>query len=387
MQFSQQRQIQPRPLVPTLKLSFSLPSSPAEIARKVRGIARDRDLGPLDKVMYLKHLYRQHRDSSRLFPIVVLGAHTLKALADLCDRTRPIRCERDFQALVGDISNHFKEHPTSYNSRNTSELVSSLSHIGYRDKSVLNVAVSRLLKDSATNVIDLSRTLFSAAHLDIKTPLLVNAVQQCLIEYQSLVNEGRTDRQANNTSVAQATWATAHMAPERVSDILSGGALLNPRLSPQEWTLMYQALVVSGVIKPGGERADTMTANFSERHGYNSDSGFEKSFGIALQRFCETRGWGLEEQSVIGLVASDFCITTDENKRIVIECDGELYHSAIGPDGKRMLGRDVFQDRLFRAHGVDHIVHVWKEDWDLDATRAPYFLDAIFENLKLGGHR
>ena len=387
MQFAQQHQPKPTQSVPTLKLSLSLPSDPAEIARKVVGIARDGGLEPLDKVMYLKHLYSQNRDYNRLFRVVVLGAHTLKALAGLCDRNRPIRCERDFQDLIGDITNHFKEHPTSYNSRNIAEMMSDVSHIGYRDNSFMKMAASRLLNDSATNVIDLSRALFSAAHLDIKTPHLVRAVEEGLIEYQSLIREGNNPFRSANTTLAQGSWALAQMAPTRVSRVLSGDALHNPKLSPQEWTLMYQALVVGHVIEPGGLRMNEMTANFSERHGINSDSGFERSVGIALHRYCETRGWRLEEQSVIGLVASDFCITTDDNKRIVIECDGELYHSAIGPNGKRKMGRDILQDRLFRAHGVDHIIHLWKEDWDLDATRAPYFLDAIFENLNLGEHR
>lgn len=387
MQSAQQHQHKLTQSVPSLRVSLRLPSDPAEIAKKVGGIARGRDLEPLDKVMYLKHLYGLNRDSNRLFPVVVLGVHTLRGLARLCDRDRVIRCERAFQDLIGDITNHFKEHPTSYNSRNISEMISYVSHIGYRDESFVKLAVSRLLKDSATNIIDLSRTLFSAAHLDIKTPDLVSEVEQSLFEYRSLIKEGSNPFKSESATLAQAGWAMAQMAPERVSQILSEDVLQKPRLSLREWTLIYQALVVGGVIKPGGSRVEEMTASFSERHGYNSDSGFEMSFGIALQRYCDTRGWRLERQPVIGLVAADFYVTTDDNKRLVIECDGELYHSAIGPDGKRMLGRDVFQDRLFRAHGVDCIIHVWREDWDLDATRAPYFLDAIFAAHKLGGDR
>jgi hypothetical protein len=177
----------------------------------------------------------------------------------------------------------------------------------------------------------------------------------------------------DDTTTALVAWSIAKFRPERLNQVVREEDL-GREMAEKHWTLIYQSLVVSGAISPGGERYNQTVNALRNQAIPNSNSRFERSVGEALKHHCASRGYELIEQPLFGFVAADYAFTTPDGKLIVVECDGDLFHSSIGPDGKRLLGRDNFQDSLFRAHGVDRIIHIWSEDWDEQPSRAPHFL-------------
>lgn len=354
---------------PTLRFSLELPRDPKAVACKIREVVREESLTIGDRIQYLTLIYSRgaHKEDQK----AVAGIHILKALRDLSELNRPTRFDNAYQNLLNQVASHFCENPRAYNARNIADISGDFSHIGYRNIEFFKVALSRLKEETArAETLDFGRVLYASAHLDIDNRSLQEHTLKVLTKSKRVsVSWSELD----DITTAQVAWSIAKFRPERLAQVVREEDL-DREMAEKNWTLIYQSLVVSGAIRPGGERYNQTLKALLNQAIPNSNSRFERSVGETLKHHCASRGYELIEQPLFGFVAADYAFTTPEAKLIVVECDGDLFHSSIGPDGKRLLGRDNFQDSLFRAHGVDRIIHIWSEDWDEQPSRAPHFL-------------
>ncbi len=363
------------PTPPTARVSFDLPSNPALISDKVSEIVQDRSLEVLDRVQYLALTYRLYLAKPNFKKMPVVSSRIVRALRGLCEEDRMVRFESSFQRVLGQVADHFLGNTGRYNCRNVIDLCSDFSHIGYRHCQFFERSFERLKSDRKTSSRDFSQLLFASAHLDIQSRELA---KQSINE---ITKERRSSKMGclDETTLAQTAWAIAKDYPERLDQVVREQDLSRD-LSKENWTLIYHSLIVAEVIKPEEMAYVDKLQSFERQQDYYGNTRFEKSVGDALRRYCESRGHVLIEQPLMALVAADYLIVTKDRKKIVVECDGDLFHSSIGPDGKRGSGRDVFQDKLFKAHGATQVLHLWSDQWDEEPSRQPHIIDELLES-------
>jgi hypothetical protein len=363
------------PTPPTVRVSFDLPNDPALISEKVSEIEHDRSLEVPDRVHYLALTYRQYLAKPNFRKMPVVSSRIVRALRGLCEEDRMVRFEASFQGVLEQVAEHFLGNTGQYNCRNVIDLCSDFSHIGYRHCKFFKRSFERLKSDSKTSSRDFSQLLFASGHLDIQLRALAKQSINEITKERRSRKMGRPD----DTTLAQTAWAIAKDFPERLDRVVREQDLSRD-LSKENWTLIYHSLIVAEVIKPGeGPYVDKLQS-FERQQDYYGNTRFEKSVGDALRRYCASREHILTEQPIMALVAADYLIVTKDREKIVVECDGDLFHSSIGPDGKRGSGRDVFQDKLFKAHGATRVLHLWSDQWDEEPSRQPHIIDELLES-------
>lgn len=183
-------------------------------------------------------------------------------------------------------------------------------------------------------------------------------------------------------------WSTIIMSPKHARDLrgLPLNRDIQQLITPQTELRLHQVDVILGLVAPD-EISENLTthmaqeARLQEKHGFN---GLEAEVNSALEHIASDRGdgFGFRSQGSVGGIPIDFMVVYNDAK-LIIECDGDKHHRLGGKSTGRMLGKDVIQDRMFRALGyrVLHINHKQWNRWKHDSSVVDELEKAIVDRL------
>lgn len=241
---------------------------------------------------------------------------------------------------------------SAYKMEEMSKIVWGLARLRYRDVSFFDAvaaeAISRFRSPDAAqrfSLQDVCMLAWSFATLNIPSDELCLEIADF------------ADRNGKSWSLRdriQLGWCFAILKPDLVGRVMTEKDLAIVR-DEDEWRQAYHSLLGGGIVPSTKEFA--MLDLLRDRLRDNSSSQFEEEI------FDELVGslgipYGLIERNVLVAGAPvDMVIG-----RLIVECDGDKWHYAEGPDGDVLLGRDALQDRLFRAAGYE-VIHVRNEQY------------------------
>lgn len=211
--------------------------------------------------------------------------------------------------------------------------------------------------------------MWSCGTLRIHEPALLNTLKKAGLQKERAARKSeRVDPRSAITFKERAllAWGFAAACPEsdrdgcvrqfaNPQDLDRAGVYLN------HWHLMYQGLVISGMVDAKDEFANLQ--RIEERIQKREPNDFEDSVVSSTRNLLrEDRCLYHSNKSICG-VEVDLLIES-EHGSVIIEADGEAYHRLIGPDGGILRGKDRAQDVFFEKLGVKAVIHVGSWEWD-----------------------
>lgn len=197
---------------------------------------------------------------------------------------------------------------------------------------------------------DLAQTAWSFAALGIPHNQLFAALAREAVKRHT---------HFSSQDLANTAWAFAVDYPELISNVIDRSILDQSSIDDIDWLQCYQALLVAGQVLPS-ETLPRYRRIIEQRSGEEMNR-FERSVKRELGKVLRGIPFSLSHAYVIGGVATDFLLHFDE-RRIIVECDGDRFHLSHGPDGGQPLGRDRLQDKLFKLFGFE-VVHIRDSEW------------------------
>ncbi len=197
---------------------------------------------------------------------------------------------------------------------------------------------------------DLAQTAWSFATLDISHNQLFAALAREAVKQRP---------HFTSQDLANTAWAFAVDYPELISCVIDRSVLDQSSIDDIDWIQCYQALLVAGQVLPS-ETLPRYRRIIEQRSGEEMNR-FERAVKRELGKVLRGIPFSLSHAYVIGGVATDFLLHFEE-RRIIIECDGDRFHLSHGPDGGQPLGRDRLQDKLFKLLGFE-VVHIRDSEW------------------------
>jgi very-short-patch-repair endonuclease len=249
-----------------------------------------------------------------------------------------------------------------------SKVAWAFATLGIRDNRLF-AEIAHVLSNSVYDVEPaiIARTAWSFATLGITNQNLFDAIA-------SRASRSTIDFTPRN--LANSAWAFAFGDPSRVKDLVCRQTL-HRFTNPQEWLQVYHALVVAGDIGPSEHFQQLSQINRS--HQIVALNSFEQTFQKWFEFAFAHHRWRLHSQAVFAGIAVDF-VVTHGRCRLIIECDGDLYHLSRGIDGGVPLGRDIIQDRVLNQFGYK-VLHVRFSEFS-DRERRLAIKHQITEKLK-----
>lgn len=248
--------------------------------------------------------------------------------------------------------------------------VTSLANIGYRDLDVFR-QLHTMLRER-TEILPtaaIADVVWSCGTLRIHEPALLNTLKKAGLQKERAARKSeRVDPRSAITFKERAllAWGFAAACPEsdrdgcvrqfaHPQDLGRAGVYLN------HWHLMYQGLVISGMVDAKDQFANLqrIEERVEERHLNNFEASVLSS---TMDLLGEDRCSYHIHKSICG-VEADLLIESKYGN-VIIEADGEAYHRLIGPDGGMLRGKDKAQDAFFEKLGVKAVIHVGSWEWD-----------------------
>lgn len=291
-------------------------------------------------------------------------------IAGRIQETPTLRLQQETLAEVSDLVSAFKSQLASYTPFQAITGLTSLATIGYRDvglfKQLHDQLKGREVELSPPALADLA---WSCGRLAVKDGAILDTVKKMALRKERAARMHEREHPRSVISFkerALIAWGAAVACPEgKRQDFVKQFAhpqdLEGSSVSLNYWHLMYQALVIAGILDDK-EQFDQLQ-QIEDRREERLLNQFEAAvLHSAMSLLGEDRcDYHIHER--IGGVEADLVIRTPQGA-VVIESDGEAFHRLIGPDGGVLQGKDQGQDIFFSKLGIDAVIHVGSWEWD-----------------------
>ncbi len=222
--------------------------------------------------------------------------------------------------------------------------------LGFRDEALFR-AISRRAQVKMDHLSgrDIANTAWAFATLGIKDDALFRALS-------NRATQTRPDSLPRD--VANTAWALSLNNADLVPKVCSESDL-QVECSQTEWLQMYHALLIAGAITP--EHSQDRFGEINTRFRPSAANKFEKDVRNWLVNEVRIKEEEIKGQVVVKGIATDWVVERN-GRKLVIECDGDLWHRTSGPDGDVPFGRDNIQDKVFAACGY-RVMHIRDGDF------------------------
>jgi len=273
-------------------------------------------------------------------------------------------------AAVGRSASDFKNRLEEYTVYQAALGITSLANIGYRDVDLFR-RLNALLRERAELLpaAAIADLVWSCGTLMIREPALLHRLKKAGLQKERMAQlSDRDDPRSAVTFKERAllAWGFAAACSENEragsvrqfahpQDLERAGVYLN------HWHLMYQGLVISGMVDAKDQFANLQ--RIEERVEDRQLNNFEAAVLSSTMNLLGDERCAYHIHKSICGVEADLLIES-KHGNVIIEADGEAYHRLIGPDGGMLRGKDQAQDVFFEKLGVKAVVHVGSWEWD-----------------------
>lgn len=295
--------------------------------------------------------------------------------ANLVHETPMLRLDSEMIAHVSTLATIFKHQLVNYSPYQAVAGVTSLANIGYRDLSLFHSLHDHIkgrgVEMSVPTLVDLA---WSCGKLAIRDGALFDTIKKMALSKQraAYMHHPENPRSAmSSKDRALIAWGGAVGCPEDkrqnfVKQFVHPQDLEDSSVPLNHWHLMYQSLVISGLLD-GSESFDQLQLlqeRSDERYEERIVNKFEGAvLNATLNVIGQPKDLSYHVHERIAGVEADLVIRAPEGM-VVIESDGEAFHRLIGPDGGMLQGKDQGQDIFFSRLGVKAVIHIGSHEWD-----------------------